>query len=1012
MTFDLEAWRTRAEANLPGWTARLADSGLESTLAYLGAVVLWPLVQAAQEGAWSAPLLLHKVLPAEEAAHLIEDLGGWESEAEGARRLQNRLRQTSWAPRALTTLLDRLDLLPLALQAAAPERSTVAGRLRQELEGLGAPRRLVQALEVAGTNGDGRSTPLDRVARALVGPGPREAGAAAAYRDWWLRQAAPAGLAAALLPATHHGPPPNLGQVFLGLDTRTWVGREALEEALRGGPLPLWGEAPGRGQPRYLAGQEPRDLKAPLERLPALAAAGFVPHLVLFGGPGSGKTTLLRYLVYRLCAWGKQAEEAPDPRLPGWAPEDRNRLPVYLPARLLSSFFARRASEGPQASLFLEGIHHGLTSLDAPAEVALGALEEGQAVLLLDGLEEVPFPEPRGLLLDCLAAFLEAYPENRCLVSARPAAYDPPGDAGPDLPAFELAPPSRAAAARLLERLLTAWRAAEDAGAEAQALLDHLALALPAPPSPLDLTLAARLVAGGEGPPEAPGPLYERATDWLLWGPSGRPDRTILSLLAERGLSPADLRRHLWHQAYLQLQGGLHPAGTWWEPLAADAPEWAEALREALEAAGSPLAGTQGAAPFGGPLEPLRHILAGAHLSRLEAFPEAVLGGAAEAPDLPSAVRLAALRLSQVLGDVDRPLTLAGRLLEAEEETALDLAAEVLTTLSRAALGSSPRGEDLRRRTAERLAESLQQPRLPARQRAARGHLLSLLGDPRPGVDPAVTDLAGMAFCFVPAGPFWMGSRMEEQPTANADEMGHEAPLPLDYPFWIGRYPVTVGQWRAFLEATGRAPSDAESAAGPANHPVTWVTWAEALAFCEWLNQAYGDRLPPGYAFQLPSEAEWEKAARGGLQVPAEPTLRALARGLVEAPQGVRLIENPLPRRRYPWGDDLAPEHANYAGTGLGGPTAVGAFPEGRSPVGAEDLAGNVWEWTRSLYRPYPYDPHDGRESLQARGDVRRVLRGGSFTSLPPDLRCAARLPDNPAYWVRPCGFRVVAAPR
>jgi len=233
--------------------------------------------------------------------------------------------------------------------------------------------------------------------------------------------------------------------------------------------------------------------------------------------------------------------------------------------------------------------------------------------------------------------------------------------------------------------------------------------------------------------------------------------------------------------------------------------------------------------------------------------------------------------------------------------------------------------------------------------------------------------------------------------------------------YYVARYPVTHAQYWAFVQATGHKPPTADiDAERPyewrggrpspqlLNHPVVLVTWYDAVEYCKWLTkrlrgwegtpEPLATLLRVGtlpWQVRLPTEAEREKAARG------------------------------TEGRLFPWGDRPDPDRANYADTGIGTTSAVGCFPGGASLYGVEDLSGNVWEWTHSLWGTdfetpdfkYPYDPVDGREDESAGSDVLRVLRGGAFLNGGRFIRCASRLRRYPDLGVRRYGFRVVVAP-
>jgi formylglycine-generating enzyme required for sulfatase activity len=220
-----------------------------------------------------------------------------------------------------------------------------------------------------------------------------------------------------------------------------------------------------------------------------------------------------------------------------------------------------------------------------------------------------------------------------------------------------------------------------------------------------------------------------------------------------------------------------------------------------------------------------------------------------------------------------------------------------------------------------------------------------------------------------------------------------------------------------FVEATKHKPEEADSLHDLPNRPVVNVPWYEAVKFCEWLKKKWQheNKLPKDWTLHLPSEAEWEKAARGGLKIPAQPIIKSIDTLSRSAGITASLRDNPEPKRRYPWGNEPDPNCANYNAIGIGATSAVGCFPNGESPYGLDELSGNVWEWTRSLSGDYPYPVDEkgraARENLRASEDKVRVLRGGAFFNDFRYVRCAYRDRDFPFSRVRYLGFRVAVLP-
>lgn len=238
-------------------------------------------------------------------------------------------------------------------------------------------------------------------------------------------------------------------------------------------------------------------------------------------------------------------------------------------------------------------------------------------------------------------------------------------------------------------------------------------------------------------------------------------------------------------------------------------------------------------------------------------------------------------------------------------------------------------------------------------------------------------DLSPEGMVLVPAGPFIMGSNQIDR-EGRAAEFGIAKPLYLDeHPeqkvhlpaFYIDRYEVTNRWYTRFAQATrsrtpinwpkGRVPPGRE------DYPVTEVNWYDADRFCRWMGK------------HLPTEAQWEKAARG--------------------PDG----------RQYPWGQEFDKNRANTGESGYGDLTPVGSFESGKSPYGVYDMSGNVWEWVEDWYQPYPKSPYQS----DSFGEKFKILRGTSWGgvghyALAVFYRSAYRFYATPEKGYPDAGFR------
>ena len=231
-----------------------------------------------------------------------------------------------------------------------------------------------------------------------------------------------------------------------------------------------------------------------------------------------------------------------------------------------------------------------------------------------------------------------------------------------------------------------------------------------------------------------------------------------------------------------------------------------------------------------------------------------------------------------------------------------------------------------------------------------------------------------MDFMRVPAGEFLMGSDPDKDEWADdAEQPQHKVYLDE---YLIGRYPVTNKQYRAFMDACGDyCPShwnNGEFPEGEQDHPVNSIPWHYAAAFCIWASDVSGQKV------RLPTEAEWEKAARG------------------------------MDGRLYPWGDQIPDEsRCNFNNNG-GNTSPVGLYsPIGDGPYGCADQAGNVWEWVEDWYRYTYYESSPVSNPTGPTSGKNRILRGGSFNESDEHrLRVSNRQGIDPVSWYGDDGFR------
>ncbi len=252
--------------------------------------------------------------------------------------------------------------------------------------------------------------------------------------------------------------------------------------------------------------------------------------------------------------------------------------------------------------------------------------------------------------------------------------------------------------------------------------------------------------------------------------------------------------------------------------------------------------------------------------------------------------------------------------------------------------------------------------KVAANTAALNAELAAAVGE---GRNPAASPVDGATYLYVPAGEFLMGS-----PDGVGDDDEHPQHSVYLDAFWIMQTEVTNAQYAKCVAAgaCGAPDNSRWQDAAYADHPVTAVDWNQASAYARWA----GGRLP--------TEAEWEKAARG------------------------------TDGRTYPWGNEAPAASLANCCAFVNDTTPVGSYPAGASPYGALDMAGNVWEWTADWYDSGYYSQSPAQNPTGPANGNSRVVRGGGYWHVADDVRVASRARYDPAYRFWGSGFRVVSS--
>ncbi len=1014
MSFDLKQWKDRISEGLQNLKSRVSGFAGQSVYGFASTLALWPLVEAVKTGDLAGPIMALGGIAGGVGANLIANqLQQWKDGDQAAmmKNLSLDLASRQELRDAVDSVLAELKVISSVKCALGDEdRTWFQDSLKEELARLGNLERFKIEIEgdhniIAGGDVVGSGAILDKQTGGIQVRGDVEHLDIGDKYDAQMVVVAKEGSTVLM----------NEQPVMLSaVDMKTALGRYLSYLISCNRYLQLQGIRSGgklvnieleqiyitlrASRTRTVEAEEnwlsEESRLAPGERKHHLAEHGLRQQtetvsvkveealaenkrLVVLGDPGSGKTTLLRYLAL---AYARDIGEGSNGVRERLGIEESGLLPIFISLRKLGAYLKEHHPKDDGAAgygIILDFLNVCLKNerISVPIRFFDDYLRDNRAVAFLDGLDEVGDAELRRRTARLIDDWSAAYPKMRMVVTSRIVGYTGAARLGEGFATTTV----RDFTLKDVEQFLTYWNRLAAIGqmghspsAEhyAENQTEQLLSSIKANPrvrelaiNPLMLTVIALVHRDRVKLPERRVELYAEAVDVLLgkWDEARGVNET--SILEDRPFDTNDRRQLLQAVAFRIQEEGKKEIET------ADLFEQLEAffanrtadssgakraadrfLKMIKERTGLLVEAGQGVYRFS-------HLTFQEYLAALavlddDDYANYLLNRTGEA-EWREVILLALGKLS--MEGPQRTTQMVKRIADLKKEPApfhnMVLAVEALRDV----------GNAVERTIAEEIQGRVEQ--VLSRKRSPLSKILGGLTakgwvEEKSRLVEALSRV-GMGYwsmphgeptwVTIPAGEFWMGNLPYER--VHVDE------------FLISKVPITNAQYLLYVQAEGaKAPEHWEDGMPPKNissHPVVNVNRHDAVSYCEWLSRVSGKTI------RLPTEAEWEKAARGDQD-----------------------------KREYPWGDTFDSSKCNTSELGIRTTTSVGIFTSGASPYGVLDMSGNVWEWTQSI-----------------KNSKELVLRGGAFDDDSTSARSAFRFWGYPNLRLRNIGFRVVASP-